>query len=458
MTQKIDPLELLADLLKRAKAKGADAADALYAEADALEHGQRLGQIEKLERAEGRDLGLRVFIGKRQASVSSTELTPRAIEAVAERATAMARAVPEDPFCGLAEPGEILRAPPSIDMFDAAEPGADVLIERARAAEGAARAVPGVTNSEGANASWSSTRIWLAASNGFAGSYRRSAHVVSVSVVAGEGTGMETDYDYHAAAYAGDLQDPASIGRNAGERAVARLNPRKMPTAKVPVIFDRRVAGGIAGHLLSAINGSAIARGTSFLKDKLGARIFAPGIRIVDDPLRPRGLRSKPFDAEGLATERRALIDDGKLTTWLLDLRSARQLGLKSTGHAARGAGGPPMPSPSNVHMENGKDTPAAMIAAVEFGIIRHLDDRHGRQHGDRRLQPRRLGLLDREGQARLPGQRNDDRGQSQRHVQRRDTGQRSRIPFRRRRADAARRRHDGGRGLTIGVRIPAVG
>jgi PmbA protein len=369
MPQPIDPLELLAELLKRAKAKGADAADALYAEADALEHGQRLGQTEKLERAEGRDLGLRVFIGKRQASVSSTELTPRAIDDLAERAVAMARAVPEDPYCGLADPGEILRSPPAIDMFDPAEPDAATLIERARAAEEAARAVSGVTNSEGASASWSTTRIWLAASNGFGGAYRRSFHTVAVSVIAGEGTAMETDYDYHSAVYARDLDDPAQIGRTAGERAVARLNPRKMPTAKVPVVFDHRVSGGIVGHLLSAINGTAIARGTSFLKDKMGSQVFAPGTRIVDDPLRPRGLRSKSFDAEGLPTQTRALIDDGRLATWLLDLRSARQLGLKSTGHAARGAGGPPTPSATNVHLANGAVSPAALIGAIESGF-----------------------------------------------------------------------------------------
>ena len=363
------PHELLADLLQRAKALGADGADALYVEADALAHGQRLGKIEKLERAEARDLGLRVLIGKRQASVSSTELTPAAVAALAERAVAMARAVPDDEFCGLAEPGEIAKTVPAIDMFDPAEPAPEVLIERARAAEGAARAVPGVTNSEGAEASWSSTRVWLAASNGFTGHYRRSGHSVSASVLAGEGTGMERDYDWHSAVYGNELEDPAAVGRRAGERAVRRLKPRKVSTAKLPVVFDPRVANSLVGHFMNAINGAAIARGTSFLKDKMGAQVFAPGIRIVDDPLRTRGLRSKPFDGEGLAAHRIDVAEDGRLTTWLLDLRSARQLRLKSNGRAARGSSGPPSPSATNVHLEKGKVTRAALLGAVESGL-----------------------------------------------------------------------------------------
>jgi PmbA protein len=363
------PQDLLADLLKRAKSAGADAADALYAETDALAHGQRLGKIEKLERAEARDLGLRVFIGKRQASVSSTELTPAAIAALAERAVAMARAVPEDEFCGLAEPGEIAKTVPAIDMFDPAEPSAEELITRARAAEEAALAVKGVTNSEGAEASWGASRIWLAASNGFAGHYRRSWHGISASVLAGEGTGMERDYEWHSAVHGKDLEDPAAVGRRAGERAVKRLRPRKVATAKAPVVFDPRVAGSMVGHLMGAINGAAIARGTSFLKDKMGEQVMAPGLRIVDDPLRPRGLRSKPFDGEGLAAHRLDVVEDGRLAHWLLDLRSARQLKLTSNGRASRGTSGPPGPASTNVYLEKGKMTRAALLAGVESGL-----------------------------------------------------------------------------------------
>lgn len=365
----LPPHELLADLLKRAKAAGAEAADALYVESDALAHGQRLGKIEKLERAESRDLGLRVFIGKRQASVASTELTPAAVAALAERAVAMARAVPEDEFCGLAEPGEIAKSLPEIDMFDPSEPSAEALIGRARAAEDAARAVKGVTNSEGAEASWGATRVWLAASNGFSGRYRRSWHSISASVLAGEGTGMERDYEWHSAVHGSDLEDPAAVGRRAGERAVKRLKPRKVATAKVPVVFDPRVSGSMVGHLMGAINGAAVARGTSFLKDKLGEAVFAAGIRIVDDPLRPRGPRSKPFDGEGLAARRLDVVEDGRLTTWLLDLRSARQLKLKSNGRASRGTSGPPGPSGTNVYLHKGKITRAALLAGVESGL-----------------------------------------------------------------------------------------
>ncbi|MBL8663959.1 MAG: TldD/PmbA family protein [Candidatus Odyssella sp.] len=363
------PLELLADLLKRAKAAGADAADALYAETDALAHGQRLGKIEKLERAEARDLGLRVFVGKRQASVSSTELAPAALAALAERAVAMARAVPEDEFCGLAEPGEIARTVPEIDMFDPGEPTAEDLIARARAAEEAARAVSGVTNSEGAEANWGATRIWLAASNGFAGHYRRSSHSVSASVLAGTGTAMERDYEWHSAVYGRDLEDPAAVGRRAGERAVRRLNPRKAATAKVPVVFDPRVSNSIVGHLLGAINGASVARGTSFLKDRLGEPVMAPGLRVVDDPMRPRGLRSKPFDGEGLAANRLAVVEDGRLATWLLDLRSARQLKMKSNGRASRGTGGPPGPASTNAYIDKGAISRADLLRGVERGL-----------------------------------------------------------------------------------------
>jgi PmbA protein len=282
----------------------------------------------------------------------------------------MARAVPEDPFCGLADPAEITREWPLLDMLDPAEPGADTLIERARAAEDAAMAVPGVTNSEGAEAGWGRSRIALAASNGFAGAYAGSSHGVSASVIGGSGTQMERDYDYSSAVYAADLRDPAEIGRSAGERAVKRLGARKMPTGRVPVVFDPRVARGFISHLLGAISGPSIARGTSFLKEKLGQRIFPEAITLTEDPHRPRGHRSKPFDAEGLANRRRALIDRGVLTTWLMDLRSARQLGLKSTGHASRGTASPPGPSATNIWIEPGAISPADLMADIKSGFF----------------------------------------------------------------------------------------
>jgi PmbA protein len=362
-------LDLLHDLIGRARRAGADAADAVFVEGTSLSHGRRLGKTEKLERSEGHDLGLRVFIGRQQAVVSSSDRTPKALDELVERVVAMARTVPEDPYCGIAEPGEIAHQWPALDMSDPEEPGAEVLIERARAAEDAALAVKGVTNSEGAEAGWGRSQVALAASNGFAGSYGGTSHGVSASVIGGKGTGMERDYDYASAVYAGDLRDPAAIGKSAGERAVKRLGAKKMPTCRCPVVFDPRVARGFISALLGAISGPAIARGTSFLKDRLNERIFPEAITIIDDPHRPRGLRSKPFDGEGLANRRRAIIDKGVLTTWLLDLRSARQLGLHSTGHAARGTSSPPGPAPTNVWIEPGALSPKALIADIESGF-----------------------------------------------------------------------------------------
>ena len=364
-----DALDILTALIAKAKRLGADAADAVLFEGASISHARRLGKTEKLERSEGYDLGLRVFFGKRQATVSSNDRAPAALEELAERAIAMARVVPEDPYCGIAAPEELARDIPTLDIFDPAEPTTEVLIERAAAAEDAARAVRGVTNSEGAEAGWGRSKVVLAASNGFTGGYESSGQGVSVAVVAGDGTEMERDYDYASAVYGADLEDAAAVGKRAGERAVRRLKPRKVASQKVPVVFDPRVARGLLGHLTGAISGPAIARGTSFLKDKLGQAIFAKGITVREDPHRRRGLRSKPFDGEGIANRSRAIIDDGVLTTWLLDLASARQLGLKTTGHAARGTGSPPGPSPTNVWLEAGALTPQALMADITQGF-----------------------------------------------------------------------------------------
>jgi PmbA protein len=362
-------IDLLQDLIGRACRAGADAADAVFVEGTSLSHGRRLGKTEKLERSEGHDLGLRVFVGRQQAVVSSSDRSPKALGELVERAVAMARTVPEDPFCGIAEPGEIAHDWPKLDMSDPEEPDAEVLIERARAAEEAALAVPGVTNSEGAEAGWGRSQVALAASNGFAGGYSGTSQGVSASVIGGEGTGMERDYDFASAVYAADLPDPAAIGKSAGERAVKRLGAKKMPTCRCPVVFDPRVARGFISALLGAISGPAIARGTSFLKDKLGERIFPEAITIIEDPHRRRGLRSKPFDGEGLANRRRAIIDKGVLTTWLLDLRSARQLQLQSTGHAARGTSSPPGPAATNVWIEPGGVSPKELMSDIESGL-----------------------------------------------------------------------------------------
>lgn len=368
MTDSSD-LDLLSDLISRAKAAGADTADAILADGTSLSLSQRLGRPERLERAEGGDLGLRVFVGRQSAIVSSSDRSKAALAELVERAVAMARAVPEDPFAGLADPGQLARSWEDLDLDDPAEPSAEDLIAAAKEAEETALAISGVTNSEGAEAGWGRTRISLVSGNGFSGSYSRSSRSLSVSVIAGEGVGMETDYDFTSAVYAEDMEDAATVGRRAGERAVARLGARKVASARVPVIYDPRVAGSLLGHLTGAISGPAIARGVSFLKDRMGDALFAPGIEIVDDPHRRRGRRSKPFDGEGIANRRREIVTDGRLTTWLLDLRSARQLGLETTGHAARGTSSPPSPSPTNLFLRPGKDDPKALIGGIGKGL-----------------------------------------------------------------------------------------
>jgi PmbA protein len=363
----MDRLTTLSELIAAAKRAGADAADALLVASASLSVKRRLGAIEQLERAEGFDLGLRVFLGRRAAIVATTDPDPKGFAALAERAVAMARVVPEDPFAGL--PEAVAIPPRALDLADAAEPSAEELLARAAAAEEAALAVPGVTNSEGAEAGWSRTGIALVASNGFAGEFTRTSHSISATALAGTGTAMERDYDWCSAVHLADLDDPAGIGRRAGEQAVRRLNPSRPRTARIPVVFDPRVAGSLLGHLVGAINGAAVARGTSFLKDSMGRQVMAAGLTVRDDPLRPRGLRSRPFDGEGMPGEARAVVENGVLTTWLLDWRSARQLGLASTGHASRGTGGPPGPAPSNLWLEPGPLSPAALMADIAEGI-----------------------------------------------------------------------------------------
>ena len=356
---------LVADAIKR----GADAADAVLIRSTSLSHAQRLGEIEKLERQESFDLGLRVFRGKKQAIVSSTDFSNTALDELVDRALDMAATVPDDPWAGLADPDQLATKIPDLDMVDSDEPASDVLIDMARRCEDAARAVTGITNSDGAEASWSHSHITLAASNGFTGSYARTDCGVGVSVIAGEGTEMEAEYDFAHAVYRSDLEDAAAVGTRAGERTVARLGARRMTTSQVPVVFDPRVAGGLLGHLSGAITGPSIARGTSFLKDSLGKQIFAPSIQVMDDPHRPRGMRSKPFDAEGVANTKRALVEDGTLTTWLLDLSSARQLDMQSTGHAGRGTSGPPTPAPTNLYLEAGTMSRDDLLAETGTGF-----------------------------------------------------------------------------------------
>jgi PmbA protein len=362
-------LDLLQALLGSAKSAGAERADAILVGRTSLSVERRLGQTETLERSESKDLGLRVFCGAKSAIVSASSVDPARFAALAERAVAMARVVPDDVLADLSEDA----APPAdaafLDLVDPGEPAVDALIVRAEAAEAAALAVAGVTNSEGGSAGFGRTEMYLATSAGFAGSYARSYHSHSASVIAGAGTSMQRDYDYHGAVHLSDLDDPAAIGHSAGERAVSRLNPTRPKTGQMPVVFDPRVSSSLVGHLSSAINGASVARGTSFLKDRMGQRLFRTGVHIKDDPHRIRASRSGTFDAEGVPTRPRTLIEDGVLTTWLLDSRSARQLGLRTTGHASRGTGGPPSPSATNLYMDAGEATPAELMADIELGV-----------------------------------------------------------------------------------------
>jgi PmbA protein len=364
-----DQQDILSRLIQAARAAGADAADALVVESVSAGVSCRLGKVEDVERAESANLGLRVFIGARVAFVSSSDISPRGVAELPERAVAMARLAPEDKFAGLAPKERLAKSIPELDIEDSHEPSADALVDSARAVEAAALAVKGITNSEGGSASFGRSAIALATSEGFFGRYAATSHSIGVSVLAGEGTGMERDDDFASARHLADLEGADTVGRRAGERAVARMNPRKVKSQAVSVIYDPRAGNGLLGHFAGAISGASIARGVSFLKDKMGEMVFSPNITILDEPHRLRGLRSKPFDGEGVRNQRWALVENGVLKTWLLDCASARQLGLETTGHAARGTGGPPSPSPTNLYMAPGTQSRDALIADISEGF-----------------------------------------------------------------------------------------
>ncbi|RFD19151.1 TldD/PmbA family protein [Komagataeibacter melaceti] len=365
-----DPIDQISALIARARAAGADAADAVYISRTAHGVQVRNGQTEDLERSETCDLGLRVFVGQRAAIVSATALDPTRFDTLAERAVAMARVVPEDRFAGLcaqAETGFVDAT--GLDLFDPAEPTTADLLTRACVAEEAALAVKGVSNSNGASSSFGLSDIIIMTSAGFSGRYARTSHSVSVSTVAGAGTAMQRDYDYHSAVHLSDLEDAGLVGRRAGERTVARLDPVRPRTGRMPIVLDPRVSTSILGHLSGAINGVSIARGTSFLKDRMDSRIMPAGITIIDNPRRVRGPGARPFDGEGMLTAPQTLVEDGVLKTWALDSRSARQLGLKPNGCASRGTSGPPSPSLGNMHMTPGELTPTELMADIAEGI-----------------------------------------------------------------------------------------
>ncbi len=368
MTQ--SPLGRVEQLIKSALKAGADAADAVAISGHSRSVSWREGKLEDVEGSEGTDIGLRAFVGRRQAITSTSNMTPAALDELVARTVAMAKAAPEDPHCGLLDEASLLSgAPKNLDLFDATDPGLDALKDQARAAEDAVRSVRGVTNSDGASASMSTRQIALATSTGFARTYDSTSFGVSVSAIAEADGVMERDYDYSSARHWADLDGATEIGRSAGNLTVRRLGAKQLKSGRMPVVFAPRVANSLIGHLVGAISGDAIARGSSFLKGAMNSEVFAPSVSIIDDPLRPRGLRSRPFDGEGAPTTVTHLIDKGVLKTWMLNAATARQLNLGITGHASRGVGSVPGISGSNLYMTAGPISPHDLIGEIDDGF-----------------------------------------------------------------------------------------
>ena len=368
-----EALDRAQNLVSEAIKAGADAADAVYVCDASTEVQVRLGALEDVARSEGEDIGLRVFVGQRSATISSSNMNPAILAGLVTRAIDMAREAPEDKYAGLAPQDRLLKGDlPDLDSDDGEDPDPAVLRAVALECEDAARAIPGVTNSEGAGASAGRAIFALATSHGFAGVTSSSGYGVSASVLAGEGDAKERDYDWRSARHYVDLDNALVIGKRAGERAVRRVNPGTVKSGEMPLVFDPRVGGSFVGHLLGGIGGSSIARKTSFLLESLGAQLFDSSISVIDDPHRRRGLGSKAFDGEGLPTAKRSIIDKGVITGWLMESASARQLGLEPTGHASRGVSGAPGVSVSNIHLEGGTLSPAELIADIKHGIYVH--------------------------------------------------------------------------------------
>jgi len=362
-------VDRLADLVGRARRAGADAADCLVAESRGLEVACRKGKRETLERAESLSLGLRVFVGERQASVSTGDLSDKTLNALVERAVQMAKAAPPDPDTVIAGASDLATEWPDLDLADPEEPSPERLSEIAEAAEAASLAIAGITNSEGAQASWSRSDIALATSAGFAGAYARTSVSCAATPIAEKDGQMERDYEWASATHLEDLKDAETVGREAAERTIRRLGARRIKSQQAPVVFEQRLAGGPVRSFASAVNAGAVARGVTYLKDSMGAQVLPKGVTLLDDPRRPRGHASKPFDGEGLAAEAFELVSDGVLQTWLLDLRSAKKLGLKSNGRASRGVGGSPSPSSTNLDLLPGEKAPDALIGEIENGF-----------------------------------------------------------------------------------------
>ena len=367
------PEALTQQLLDAAKAAGAEASDAIVVSGTSLSIEVRDGALEQAERSEGLDLGLRVLVGQRQANVSISDARPDAIREMAERAVAMAKEAPEDPYVGLATPDQLAtnRDAASLELADPSpEPDPAILKADALATEAAALAVAGVTQVQSATAGYSANDIWLAASNGFSGGYRRTSRGTYCTAIAGQGAEMERDYDGDSRIFASDMRDPFDIGQSAGCRAVGRLHARQPRTGSFPVLFDERISSSLLGHLLAAANGSTVARGSGWLRDKCGEQILPVNLSVIEDPQRPRVTGSRMFDAEGLPTQSRAIVENGVLTGWTTDLSTARKLGLTSTGNAARGVSGPPSPSNWNVALTQGDKARDALLKDMGTGLL----------------------------------------------------------------------------------------
>ncbi len=373
--QSVNLEEVLNQAIEYALQQGAESADAVVINSESLNVACRKAQVETVTQSNSSGLGLRVFMGKKQAVVSSNDITSKALKELAEKAVNMVKYIPEDPYCGI---NETVFASPAFaekDFFDSGKVTVDELIERAMHCEQSALKVKGVTNIESASASWGKGSFGIANSKGFIGTYNSSSHGTSISVIAGEGTNRQTNDDFSSTVFRKDLEAPEAIGQRAGEMVVKKLSPKKISSQKVPVIFDPRIASQLLGYLVSAINGSNVSQeGKSFLANSLGKNVFAKGITIIDDPLLPKGFGSKPFDCEGTVPQKRLIVENGILNSWLLDLRSARKLKMASTGHGERGLSGVPCPTPTNFYIQAGQESPKDLIKSVKKGLyVREL-------------------------------------------------------------------------------------
>ena len=373
MQDKRSNLDITSQAVDYAIQQGADAADAVIIESSDISYRHRMGSAESIEKAETKDIGIRVFIGDkkgyRTSIISTNNLSDKNLKDTVSKVLLTAKLAPIDENIRLAEKGEFTEQVPNLDLLCKEKASPEQLIEWASEAEEAALSDKKITNSEGADSSYNKSETVLVTSEGFSGSYETSGFSITVSVIAGEGTSMETDYDFNYARHREDLMDPSKVGASAAKRTIAKLNPRKVNSAKVPIVFDRRISKSLISGLTSAINGSAVVKNSSFLSNKLGEQLFPKHISIIDDPLKHRAINAQPFDAEGILGEKIALIKEGRLDTWITDLRSAKKLGTESTGRATRSINGQPSPSPTNVYMENGSRTPEEIIKEIKNGL-----------------------------------------------------------------------------------------